>query len=298
MDKFIDLYFDPCYSLDGVVPMQLGDVVVSCDLREIYKNSVLLRNVASVEPDDLVQGRLGDCWLLSALSSVARKDPDKIRECFTCHDPLQGYTVIKFGSFETVVDHRVPLVLDCNGRLKSNPCPKLTSDGEYWPILLEKAFVKYFFSSVCPEDARTFNFFKRLNCGTRNVPSYVDVNGGFPRWVYQALYGVKPLVEGTNTPGRKWSRFFADTEEYKVMACACTSPEFPDSVVDKGYVYGHAYTVIASDPDLKLIRLRNPWGHTEPTTYGDNRNDGEFWISEDEFKARFMQVCSLRLSRV
>ena len=95
-------------------------------------------------------------------------------------------TVFKLLGHYICVDHFVPVFF--NGDSFDVIGPKLSRQNEFWPILLEKAFIKLFYSNICPIDIWWFNSKRRFSQNIHNYgPNYSDINGGFPRWALSIL---------------------------------------------------------------------------------------------------------------
>lgn len=104
--------------------------------------------IDDVDPTDVYQGTVGDCWLLGAISSLAEFD-GAVKRLFRKTKlldkrPLPGpnmYT-ITLTDLETwkpvsyQIDERLPVKGDGSGKLLG--C-RLSGFGELWPALLEKA---------------------------------------------------------------------------------------------------------------------------------------------------------------
>eukprot|EP00919_Chromeraceae_sp_WS-2016_P073042 GHVR01172682.1.p1 GENE.GHVR01172682.1~~GHVR01172682.1.p1 ORF type:complete len:323 (+),score=104.63 GHVR01172682.1:451-1419(+) len=103
-----------------------------------------------VNPNDIVQGDLGDCWLLAAFSAAAEFEGVVERLFITKSFNLQGRYVIKLYDvsvskwIEVVIDDYIP----CHPRRwwdkGGRPMFATPVDNELWCLLLEKAFAKFF----------------------------------------------------------------------------------------------------------------------------------------------------------
>jgi hypothetical protein len=95
----------------------------------------------NIEPDDILQGGLGDCYLLSALSALAEK-PERLIKIFpdtlSHHDTGIYMVRMEQGGVmqEVVVDDFIPL--DPSGR----PAFVQPRGKEFWPLIVEKAWAK------------------------------------------------------------------------------------------------------------------------------------------------------------
>lgn len=96
-----------------------------------------------IEPADLVQGKIGNCWLVAALACAA-EHPASIRNVFLTpeYNPRGKYRVRLFDN-----DKRAFVIIKIDDRI---PCKKGTKTplfmemqgNELWAVLLEKAFAK------------------------------------------------------------------------------------------------------------------------------------------------------------
>ncbi len=97
-----------------------------------------------IEPSDLCQGVVGDCWLVAALA-CASEFPDAVRRMFVTqeYDPRGLYKVrifdlIKKKVVVVKVDDRVP----CKKGTKE-PQFMSPNGNELWAIIIEKAYAKF-----------------------------------------------------------------------------------------------------------------------------------------------------------
>ena len=111
------------------------------DLPTLNKDGKLAIFYEGIDPADVRQGILGDCWFLSAVSALAEK-PERIKKLFM-NDHLEpnevgiyGVRVCKNGEWiDIVVDDWIPVRNDMPVFSKAN-------GHELWVILLEKAWAK------------------------------------------------------------------------------------------------------------------------------------------------------------
>ena len=118
-----------------------------------------------IEPKDVAQGDLGDCWLIAALACMA-ENPGFIRKIFVTprYNSRGKYTVRLFdgqtGRWTHVsVDEYLPVKKKDGRLLFAQP-----KGNELWVVIIEKAFAKF--------------------CG-----DYNQLKGGQMVWAFQALTG-------------------------------------------------------------------------------------------------------------
>ena len=122
---------------------------------------------ADIDPSDICQGQLGDCWLLSAIACLAEHE-GAIQRIFSesaynprgkyhlhLYDKIQGRQPVKIS-----IDDRFPCLKDNNMPMFSNP----GENGHIWVCLLEKAFAKM-------------------------AGSYAALEGGHALWALEAMTG-------------------------------------------------------------------------------------------------------------
>ncbi|XP_054845174.1 calpain-13-like [Eublepharis macularius] len=259
---------------------------------DILENPKLIVN--DVSRFDILQGEIGDCWLLAALGSLTLQQRFLENVIPKDQDFKHNYAGIfhfrfwHFGDWmDVVIDDRLPFL---NGRYLSVH-PRSTS--EFWPSLLEKAYAKLH-------------------------GSYQNLHWGF---ISEALVGFTGGIQMSFDLQRSFSYLHKIVKAAAKSGClmGCTTPGARSTgniELKNGIVLGHAYTVTwtAEVPykDRKecLIRIWNPWGHGEwrgpwsdgsvewdqvPVEYKNhyyqNKNDGEFWISYQDFIDNFSSLC-------
>lgn len=105
---------------------------------EIYNPVYVFED--GVEPNDINQGQLGDCYLLAALSSLAEFE-DRVKALFVTKEiNAAGIYMVKM----VINGNEQPIIVDDFLPVKPNGSPAFATcrDGEIWVSILEKAWAK------------------------------------------------------------------------------------------------------------------------------------------------------------
>ena len=120
--------------------------------------------VNGVEPADVEQGVLGDCWLLSSFMLLANQ-PQLLQNLIVCDGIDKGFAVFQFfknGKWQQII---VDTLIPYSETLKSIVYARSHNPQEFWLPLLEKAYAKLQGS------------YESINGGSMAV-GLVDVSGG------------------------------------------------------------------------------------------------------------------------
>uniref|UniRef100_A0A4W6DS81 Calpain 2, (m/II) large subunit b n=1 Tax=Lates calcarifer TaxID=8187 RepID=A0A4W6DS81_LATCA len=245
---------------------------------------------------DICQGALGDCWLLAAIASLTLNEYVMARVVPTDQgfgDDYAGIFHFQFWQFgewvDVVIDDRLPVkdgelmfVHSAEGR-------------EFWSALLEKAYAKV---NGC---------YEALSGGS-TTEGFEDFTGG-----------IAENYDLQRPPSNLFQIIKKALEAGALLGCSIdiTSAADSEAVTRQKLVKGHAYSLTGAvevnyrGRQEKLVRMRNPWGQVEWTgawsdgssewnyVQGDcphaNAEDGEFWMSFNEFLRHYsrIEVCTL-----
>eukprot|EP00933_Yihiella_yeosuensis_P064874 TRINITY_DN6841_c0_g1_i1.p1 TRINITY_DN6841_c0_g1~~TRINITY_DN6841_c0_g1_i1.p1 ORF type:complete len:491 (+),score=88.35 TRINITY_DN6841_c0_g1_i1:107-1579(+) len=275
-----------------------------------------------IEANDLLQGCIGDCWLIASMACVAQR-PAILQQVIQTSvvDPRGQY---HFRLWNQVRDEPgtkwVDIVID--DYIPTYPGttePKFANihDGEVWAVLLEKAFAKMY-------------------------GNYANLEAGQMWWGLTAMTG-NPPIQFHKRPNELWQGVdngyytqdeFDDEEFFRFLTrvkrngaficCAGVPDENP-----KGLISGHAYSVIQIkkvQADLmgnffQMVQIRNPHGGGEwngpwsakssswtqhpwvkSSLAEDGKEDGAFWMQWQDFTAFWSKVhvvdCSTTINSV
>uniref|UniRef100_A0A7S0M852 Calpain catalytic domain-containing protein n=1 Tax=Cryptomonas curvata TaxID=233186 RepID=A0A7S0M852_9CRYP len=252
----------------------------------------------SISPDDVAQGRLGNCYYLAAISSCADGDDDVLLKDLIIEDGIaQGVFGVKFfinGRWTTVVvDDQFPCT---QSRGRWNPIfasPRVNAEDaknekELWAMVFEKAWAKLHLS-------------------------YEATAGGFTDDAHNYLTaGVCSVVPLGSNVEAEWQSVveLARPDNFAFLSTAVRQG------MDKnGLIGGHAYSILAVTDSRagRLVQVRNPWGSSEWTgdysrtspkwtaelksELGENMaEDGSFWMTWTDFYKHFetVDVCDPR----
>ncbi|XP_062864006.1 calpain-A-like [Trichomycterus rosablanca] len=300
--RFIDEMFPPDRSSIGenlLSEEQLAQVEWVRPTR-LEQNPYLI--VGGISRFDFAQGQLGNCWFLAAVGALTFKE-NILQAIFPAGQSFQkNYAGIfhfrfwRFGKWvDVVIDDKLPTI---NGQLifaKPVKCKDPVHSNEYWPALLEKAYAK-----VCGSYAD-------MQFGAVSE-ALMDFTGG--------VYVTLNLQNGD--PQKVWELIYNANKANSMMGCGTPGRGDKNQVLPNGLVEGHAYTVtgvakvISQNKPVDLVRLFNPWGSeewrgdwsdisplwstvNEKENYRKVAEDGEFWMSGEDFCKTFCQldICSV-----
>ncbi|NXO47679.1 CAN14 protein, partial [Aramus guarauna] len=307
-----------CLFTDDNFPAHISSIGVGALLRKLPRNlqwkrpHALHRSPVFYAPNrkqlDLCQGLVENCWFLAAL------------EALTFHQDILAAVVPQNQSFERkyagIFHFRfwhfgewVDVVVD--DRLPVNEAGELVFVSSvyknvFWGALLEKAYAKLYGS------------YEDLQIGQVSE-ALVDFTGG-----------VNIRIKLAAAPPDLWDILTRATYSRSLMGCQTHLGVYfsfvslpciqATKVLKNGLVAGHAYTVTGirkvtcqHGPE-NLVRLRNPWGKIEwKGDWSDSsykwellspkekillrkkKEDGEFWMSLQDFKIHFvdLMICKL-----
>lgn len=238
-----------------------------------------------VTQNDLEQGSLGDCYFLAALSAMT-EFPGLIQQLFKL-----GGQRSKNGYYEILMfideEWQIVIVDDNFPALEGANLPQFVKNTRnvIWPLLLEKAWAK-------------------INDG------YSNIIAGRSVWPFHILTGFPCSFIHFNKQSdlsALWEKLKFHDSKNHIMTCSA----FKDGngiCSEHQYTLRFAGTVLDSNGNSHdLLCLRNPWGHYEWkgdwSDYSDkwtpglrkqlgveNRDDGVFWISFNDFLNYFDSV--------
>jgi hypothetical protein len=240
----------------------------------------LLKNAVWVDPGDFyeegseltdpVQGAVGDCYLIAALSSVAWARPYVIAHRNRATGPgqqefmdmVEFYKGTKPQKVE--VTERMPMLAPGNKFIFAR-----SSDvGEIWPAVYEKAYAKW----------------KTNDAGDR--PNICKIAGGDPVRALSELTGLPRhyIWNSTLSAHAIWQKVRSNCISMKTFnpMVAWTHPSAPPGVnyASAHIAANHAYSILGWQyaNSQEYLVLRNPWGTYEATL---NVNGGT-WIAWDQ----------------
>merc|ERR1719420_2350769 len=277
-----------------------------------------LKIIGDVDPGDIRQGGVGDCWLLSAISALAEFD-GAVHKLFakTSHQDMpkntaNRYTITLYdlptwSPVDIVVDERLCSKADGSGLLGS--CPSV--DGELWVCYLEKAIAAHC-GGWDKIDGGTCTHAWALLTGNKYQYTISDDGDGFhcmgtlnpmtAEWEmlanspHDGFRGVWPMawpkVGGGGSIDLKidenemFERMCAWDDNNFIMGCG-TKPGSDTQKTD-GIVDGHAYSILscinnAGGTNFDMIKVRNPWGQGEFDA-GQWIDNGPGWRQHPEVK--------------
>lgn len=226
--------------------------------------------VDGVDFDDVVQGSIANCYMVSAFSSLAYANPDLIKNAFTDNGDgtfdVRFFEADAYGRYTPVtvtIDSDVPASSGTTGRYG-----KARDGNELWVTLLEKAYAQW-------------------------KGGYEAIgNGGRSGDVFEALTGRRSGWSSTSyTPADTlYTSISRAVAAHRPVTAGTHGEDSGVNYSGTGVYAWHAYSVLDTRDEggVKSVQLRNPWGNTEPGN--DGKNDGIFWMTMEDFTKLYSGV--------
>ncbi|XP_022729421.1 calpain-type cysteine protease DEK1 isoform X1 [Durio zibethinus] len=250
----------------------------------------------TANPSDVCQGRLGDCWFLSAVAVLT--EVSRISEVIiTPEYSEEGIYTVRF----CIQGEWVPVVVDDWIPCESPGKPAFATSrkgNELWVSILEKAYAKLHGSYEALE-------------GGLVQDALVDLTGGAGEEIDMR----SPQAQIDLASGRLWSQLLRFKQEGFLLGAG--SPSGSDvHVSSSGIVQGHAYSLLqVKEVDgHKLVQIRNPWANEvewngpwsdsslewtdrmrHKLKHVPQSKDGIFWMSWQDFQIHFRSIYVCRV---
>jgi LysM repeat protein len=205
-----------------------------------------------VNENGVAQGQVGDCYMMASLASIARVDPDRIRDAV--RDNLDGtYTVRFYERNEMGMNQEV--FVDVDGQLPryangGNMYAGTADDAQQWAPIIEKAY------------ARRYGSYQNLNASDLSTfqPGLSTTH------VLQSLTGYSYRESDMDrlSDDIVWNRLQNDIRD-KLPLVVATSTDLT-RIAGTNLVDNHAYSVLGTSVvnGQRMVEVRNPWGSTGP----------------------------------
>jgi hypothetical protein len=225
--------------------------------------------------DEIRQGGIADCWMMSTFSGVARHNPDRIRQSVTSLG--DGTYAARFYRNGQEVYYRVDADLPISA--DSNTAGAKITNGSIWAPILEKAYAMF--------------------RGNRlPYAAYSNLDGGWLDETFRAIGSaaietVNRFNTVTDLVNWTWSRLSAG----RTVLWASTTTGGGNAASYNNYiVQAHAYEVTqmqALSDGYYWLTMRNPWAMDgRPGMTMDGANDGYLRVRADQAWTYQLQMSS------
>ncbi|KAJ9664350.1 hypothetical protein H2198_000279 [Neophaeococcomyces mojaviensis] len=297
---------------------------------EIFEKPTFFDEAAGATYDDIIQGSLGDCWLLAAFS-ILTCNPQLVKAICPIQDPdvgVYGFVFYRDGDWhQCIIDDKLYLKApsyDESGDVvlgmydvrqpnqessytdlfqrgsKSLYFASCRNENETWVPLLEKAFAKAHGSYAALAGGQTGEAIEDLTGGVTTEIYTTNILNKDKFWYDELRRIGKDFV---------FSAAAAAYREWRAPHSSVVRNERRQGIVSQ-----HAYAILDTyeGHGQRLVKMRNPWGQSEwtgPWSDGSKEwnsewferlqhkfgDDGVFWISYDDMLRKYKYVDRTRI---
>lgn len=252
--------------------------------------------LAGPSPNDVRQGLMGSCYLLSALSALAETNPQAIRDLIQKNTD-GSYTVRFYRAVEGLpgpnsvpvsirVSNEIPLRVDRNEK----------GDPYAYTTLYATSVPRDVFSDkpeAMPETAMWVAMVEKAYAVFKGG-SYGAMYSGWSHDAFASILGRPAARLSLNQLGEKASfDILREATESKtpVTISTWTDKEHVAMYTNSGLLAAHAYTFlgVSERNGQRYVTLRNPWGRVEPVNRGPD--DGRFELEFETAMKYFDLFC-------
>ncbi|KAL1623566.1 hypothetical protein SLS56_008270 [Neofusicoccum ribis] len=276
---------------------------------------------------DVQQGKSGDCWWVAAVATLC-SIPDLVERVCVVQDEkcgVYGFVFHRDGEWlSTVVDDSLYLSVpdfDKSPACKYDPSGIEARKWKQWHQTGSEALM---FARCADQNETWLPLLEKAYAKIHG--DYGAIEGGFPgEGLEDMTGGVTTSLDPSKVLEKEklWQELSNPDKDF--IFSAWTGPSGSDVGSRIGLAYGHAYSVLKavevedeSGGKVKLVRIRNPWGHKDSTGEGEWNgawsdgskewtpywltkldykfdDDGMFWMSYEDMLSRFIRLDRTRL---
>lgn len=215
----------------------------------------------NINPEDAIQGQLGNCWLIVAAMSIA-EDPRRIRDIFQIDEKNSvGVYAAKMWLLgmptSVVIDDYLPL-----DRYSENSTryAKVAQDGALWGTLFEKAFAKY------------LGMYEAIDAGGGAHGIEAMTGSPFENFWHEEMYDEERE--------QLWNRMVESEYTGEMISSGSYTGTGNDQDTNyDGLPFNHAFSIMRAlevgDRRERIVELRNPWG--SESFWGDWSDSSDRW---------------------
>lgn len=259
-----------------------------------YQNTTYSAHTSNKpDRDDPVQGPLGDCYLISTLSSFADKRPEQIQNLITENKSKNSYTVefrIDDASWKT----EVPKPTESKIAYYGSPVD--------WPLAVQSAYGRFITEGPLCSSRKYEKEMLTLHGLPKTFKAatlYEDnlTSGGYPMIPMMVVGGKSTLKQLfltgdlSNPEKEKVEQLFKSGVLDSCPTVASTKDDV--SVYKLGLVPSHSYSVRSYSPERHSVLIRNPYGsRTEVPSNSDiaDIGGGEIEVPFETFLKAFHDI--------
>ncbi|OQR95149.1 cysteine protease family C02 [Achlya hypogyna] len=271
---------------DEIPHRSADDDPVFCDQGELFCGGL-------ASSGDVIQGNLGDCWFLGAISVLATR-MDLLKQVFWRDDQYKEHGLFvcrfmkDFSWHYVIIDDRIPVFGYTNNRAGKPFFARCSDPNELWVPLMEKAYAKLHGSY----EAIIGGYIDvALSDLTGLCSEQIILKPGHPGFAEDPY---KPIRAGQQRGDEFWQKMLDYKRNGTLMGCSIQpDPKGDKNVVaegsaGQGLYYKHAYGLVdlgeitlADKSVVRLVKVRNPWGMGEWTgAWSDQSDERETYDAE------------------
>lgn len=229
-----------------------------------------------VTPADVFQGQLGDCYFPSAIAALANHNADALEKAVKSNGDGTYTVTFKEKDWATGRFKDVPIKVDGDLYVRSWGGPlygaskgdRSESGMELWFPLIEKAYAAW-------------------------KGSYTEIgSGGLSNDVFEAILGKDGRYNGVypGSEDRTWQTITRAIDAKAPVSAGTHGDDQAAIYTNTGVYADHSYSVLgyAERNGERYVKLRNPWGESEPA--GNGPNDGVFELKLADFTKLYSSV--------
>lgn len=246
-------------------------------------------------PNDVKQGAINDCYVMSSLIALANTDPQKIRDAI--RDNNDGTVTVRFFDIDAATNKKTPVYINVEKSVNKVGGANVYSSSSTWVQMVEKAYTVFM-------NAKKLNNKGYANVDRGHVPDFLNAFVedadcrqyppcfGYNNTNWDTKYDANPTTINTDEPythrDTELFDFFKKMVDAKKVVTVGSNPlndpEKTNYLLGVGIRTGHAYAVTkvfeaeVNGVTKKFIQLRDPFA-TFRAKYDENGklvNDSTF----------------------